>query len=559
MSVTRELTQNTVPDLDLPIELGKLPFNITLLKPDFYNLNFVRPVTSLDIYEGATTNFHPDGLFSVEIFGRVGSEERANRPSYIDVKLPIMHPFVYKALITLRAMYGDILSGKVYAKWDPALKDFTKANELDGETGYAFFMQHFNELELKKNKSTSRNFRIDMIEKYRELDSIMMTKVLVTPAGMRDLEIKNERVSKDEVNDLYYRLLAIANTITKDYDDSTISVYDTPRFTLQTVFNDIYQYHENMCTGKKGLIQSKWGSRRVFNGTRNVITAMDTSTADLDSPRTPSPLHTQIGLNQVINGALPLTVHLLKNGWLAEVFAENDYAAMLVNKETMQREHVELKVEEVDKWTTVEGLEAVVKSYDEVEIRQRPIEIAGHWLGLIYIDDDSFRIFGDITELPEGLSKDNVHPLTLTHLMYLSGWDRWNELISMNTRYPVAGLGSTYTTYVYCRTTIVASQKWPRGFDWEIDRSTDGALEFPISDRDAPFVDSMIPHTSYLDGLTADFDGDTMSSIIIVIQKAIDENRKAFHERKYWVGITGDLNITPDSLTVALTLSNMTS
>ena len=33
-------------------------------------------VTRLDIMDGATTDFHPEGLFSTEIFGRPGSPER---------------------------------------------------------------------------------------------------------------------------------------------------------------------------------------------------------------------------------------------------------------------------------------------------------------------------------------------------------------------------------------------------------------------------------------------------------------------------------------------------
>ena len=43
----------------------------------------MRPVTRTDIYDGVTSNFHEDGLFSITTFGRVGSEERDNNFSFI--------------------------------------------------------------------------------------------------------------------------------------------------------------------------------------------------------------------------------------------------------------------------------------------------------------------------------------------------------------------------------------------------------------------------------------------------------------------------------------------
>lgn len=546
-------------DIPMPVKLDKLPFNVTILKPSDYNLGFLRPVTSLDIYDGASTNFHPDGLFSIETFGRVGSEERSRRPSYINIKLPIMHPHLFRELVALRGLYGEILSGRTYAVWDPALKDFVKSNELDGETGYQFFVEHFDKLEFKHNKSISRSYRIDMINKYREQNKCFTSIVMVTPAGIRDLEVdSNDRTVKDEVNDYYYRLLSIANTIIIDESDPTIGIYDNPRYQLQMASNAIYDYYEGLVTGKKGLIQGKWASRRIFNGTRNVITAMDTSTPNLDSDRTPSPLHTHIGINQLINGALPVAIHYLRNGWLSEVFSGDGTTAMLVNPETLHRELVDVSLEDSDRWTTVEGLTNVIKDFDEVEIRQQPIKINGYYLGLIYVDDESYKIFGDLDELPAELDPKNVHPLSLTTLIYLSGVERWNKLVSVNTRYPVAGMGSTYSTYVYTRTTITAKQKYPLDWNWQIDRSTPGAIEFPELRLDAPFFDSMSPHTSYLSGLTADFDGDTMSSNILYTDKAIEENVRYFHSREMYVDTDGSLKIKPAELTVELVLSNLT-
>jgi hypothetical protein len=79
---------------------GKLPFNVTILQPTKQRLQSLRPVTALDHYDGMTQNFHPDGLFSTVIFGRVGDPGRDKRFSYIDIQVPVFHPMimaVYKA------------------------------------------------------------------------------------------------------------------------------------------------------------------------------------------------------------------------------------------------------------------------------------------------------------------------------------------------------------------------------------------------------------------------------------------------------------------------------
>ena len=55
---------------------AKLPFNISILELTDETLKYLKPVTSLDTFEGSSKNFHDDGLFSVSIFGKVGDPSR---------------------------------------------------------------------------------------------------------------------------------------------------------------------------------------------------------------------------------------------------------------------------------------------------------------------------------------------------------------------------------------------------------------------------------------------------------------------------------------------------
>ena len=112
-----------------------VPFNIFLLEITKEILTGLRPVTSLDIFDGSTMNLHEDGLFSQTIFGRVGDELRDLRFSYIDIGIPILHPIVYNTLVRLKGLYGGIMSGTEFAIWNDEIKDFERATALTGKTG----------------------------------------------------------------------------------------------------------------------------------------------------------------------------------------------------------------------------------------------------------------------------------------------------------------------------------------------------------------------------------------------------------------------------------------
>ena len=85
------------------------PFNIRLLNLTPDKLNLLKPVTSLDIFDNTKVNFHEDGLYSVSIFGRVGDPSRRKRFSYIDLKLKVFHPVVFKVIVLSGVGYGGVV------------------------------------------------------------------------------------------------------------------------------------------------------------------------------------------------------------------------------------------------------------------------------------------------------------------------------------------------------------------------------------------------------------------------------------------------------------------
>lgn len=481
------------------------PFNIDLLLPSQDVIKSLRPTTKTDIYEGATANFNEDGLFSTLTFGRVGTHERDVRFSYIDMRAEIIHPAIFSVLKRLKSLYTDIITGKAYATWDEEEKDFIPSDMLFGKTGMAFFLDHIHELEPDKRTSKKRNLYVDVFMKYR--DKCLMRYHLIAPAGLRDLEVDQKgRETQDEINDLYRKLISISNSINwvgSKFNDPTI---DIPRRNLQLTANEIYQNLKSRLDGKSGLIVGKWGRRKIANGTRNVISTMDTSADILHSPRAPKVDDVQVSLFQALKGLSPIIINRLKQLWLDEIFIQGRPTVPLINKNTLTLEEVELESQEWDKWGTGEGLEKLFSLFQQDDLRNQPIIIDGHYLLLVYKDKETFRVIRDRHELPDPEMIKQVYPITYSELLYLCYYEGWYEHGCLVTRYPINNMYSIYPGMLYVKTTTVSTGKYELGPDWKT--RIGYAREYPELLDNPIWINTTIVHPSKLSALGADFDGD---------------------------------------------------
>lgn len=536
--------------------MKRIPFNVFLLVLTPQNTQGIKPVRSLDIFEGSSSNFHEDGLFSVSIFGRVGDELRSKRVSYIDLKTSVLHPIILRALVSLKRLYGGIISGSEYARWNDQENDFERASPLEGKTGFAFFLEHWKKIKFTDTKSISREQRILLLQRYK--DEALLDKLVVMPAGMRDIEIDNSgRVQEDEINSLYRTALKIANSISDAAVKNNQELIDGARYSLQSVVIQIYELLESMVEGKKKLIMGRWASRRIHYGTRNVITAMNTSTPYLGAPGSLGFNHTQVGLYQMMKAAMPLARFHLKAGFLSKVFPGQGLPANLVNKKSLKMEQVQLKSEYYSRWMTDEGLEKIITMFGDAAIRHRELIIEDHYVGLIYKAPGVVRVFQDIDELPENFDKANVHPLTFAELMYISTYRVLNTLPVFVTRYPVTGMGSIYASFAYVKTTLKGDTRTELDETWQkMPDDAYTALEFPIA-GDA-FMDSLVPHSAKLVGLGADFDGDTGSGNVVMADESIAEVREYMGQTRAYLGTDGRFMSSVGIDTVKLVLYNMT-
>lgn len=533
-----------------------IPFNIELLNITSNNLMGLRPIRSLDITDGASDNFHPDGLFSTVTFGKVGDERRSTRFSYIDIKVPIFHPVVFRALSSLKRLYTDIMAGTAYAIFDEETKDFERSDPINGETGYNFFIKNWKKIEFKETNSTTREQNILLLNKYKERATTSI--IIVLPAGLRDAEIGNDgRWREDEINSLYRKLLSISNTISEATVKTNPEIINVARYSLQTTFLTLYEYIEAMIEGKKKLLMGKWASRRIMNGTRNVITAMDSTTPELGSPGSITVNTTIVGLYQGLKAALPLAIFHLRNGFLSKVFNGPNTPVKLVNKKTLLSEETYLDPEYFDRWMTNEGLEKVISAFSEESMRHSFIEIDGKYLGLIYKGPDgTYKLMQSIDELPETRNKADVTPITFCELLYLSTYQAINGAVAFVTRYPVTGIGSIYPSLTKLRPTVKYETRRELSDLWEPTDNSKIAYDFPITG--SAFVNSLSPSSIKLKGLGADFDGDTASFTMTYSDDSKEEVQNFLSMRRAYVGTDGKFISSINVETVQLVLHNMT-
>lgn len=516
---------------------------------DFYLLNVNKQyvgslpqVTSVDTFMGMTKNFHPEGIYSTEIYGPIGSQQRDENFAYIDVKIPIISPVVCRALFELKKLYQEICASTRYAVWDAKKKDFEPANPGDpgADTGYLFFISHYDELKPARNDSTRRDGTLDFFDKFRDI--ALSRYVLTLPAGLRDMIIDGDSDQEEEIGQYYRKLLTLSRAIPERGAPTRLT--DVARWKLQQVFNDIYIYFFDFMNGKKGYNRGKVTSRKIVNGTRNVISSFKSGSVKMDGVDALRPTDTVVGLYQGLKALLPVAQHHIRTKYISKTLA-GDGNMYGVNKKTLKREFLEVNSDVYDMFSTDEGVEKLINKFTDHDARHAPVMIdKDHYLALIYQDEKTFKVFFDISELPDNLDKSKVTGLSLAELLYLSGYNVWNDYFLFVTRYPVTGQGSTYSSTIRLETTSSTRIKYELSDGWElVEDKEHAAISFPRRDI-TEFVTSMAPHPTRINGLGADFDGDTSSGNAIMSEEALEENRKILNSKHYWFNADGSMKIT---------------
>ena len=527
--------------------MAERPLSLGLLDVEgFIRSHNCGKVSSTFIRESSSTEFALNGLFSEAIFGQLGSTDRLIKFGYIDLKTTVFHPIVYSNLVSLKALYGEIMAKKTYAKFDPTEKDFVRSdeNDEDADTGYKFFMDHYKQIVFQKNDSLSRNEKIDQVTKAGSL--AFWKSCLVLPAQMRDVDPTSARLEPDSINKLYVSLINYANAMPPNGDASAL--YDGIRFSIQKKVAELYEYIFGMVEGKYGYFQHKYGCRNLALGTRNVISPAPLSAGSPDSGQQLKVDELGFPLFQCLKAAMPLVIYNAKEHFFNLIFNPSSDQVALIDPNTFDLVYKSITEDEKTRFISSEGIEKLVNLFKDREFRFRPMTCKTdddkyYYLFLVYDEGTRLSIVRSINSIKEQLSKRHevfdpikLRPITYAEFFYIVGYLATKDKHCTITRYPAQEIGSTVPCSIHLLSTNpsrsvlieIGSNGWMVEFP-----------EYPVLDKG--FQDSVAVHANIEPGLNADHDGDTVSVSVLFSDEANQECEKHNNSVSRWFSTSGKM------------------
>ena len=235
---------------------------------DFIVKNNLRQVTSSKSYNIKTEKIDPTGLFSEEIFGRLGSRERKKTFAYVNLNCQIVHPEVFPILTSIDPRFSKLLLKK--SKYSIVKGNLVEDPE-NGNYGIYYFSKIFKDIDWNIFEKTKKSKELEFIKS--NLKYVFISKLIIIPAGVRDIrQITRKNIVQmefAELNKLYDLVINKANNLENPvFDDELKSIV------IQSIQSDVLNINKlikEKIKSKEGLIRGGILSKRIDYSARLVI------------------------------------------------------------------------------------------------------------------------------------------------------------------------------------------------------------------------------------------------------------------------------------------------
>lgn len=237
----------------------------------------IKEVKSAKI-EGRGGKLDSEGLFSEEIFGRVGSPIRKLTFGYIDLHVKIIHPQCWDMIVGLNPMINKMLTGKKKYIINPDGDIEESTDSFIGMSGIKALIDNWDKLNLNLVGKKHPEY-VKFLKNNKE--KIFIDKILVIPAGIRDVQLNvggtNKKIiTSSEVNTLYEELLQQTKTVDSNLldflDDETVKNIVGA---IQRKVIEINKWIEERLKGKNGILRGGLLSKTVdYSGRFNIVNDM---------------------------------------------------------------------------------------------------------------------------------------------------------------------------------------------------------------------------------------------------------------------------------------------
>lgn len=249
---------------------------MTLLNEDSFIRQYrLEEVTSKKILN-AGNEINPTGLFSYEIFGGFGSQERLNTFAYINLHAKFIQPFIYSSLMKRSPTIYGIITGELRF----SIIDKELVIEESGMfTGLESLYLYWDEF-IRTIKETDSEERKDLLEilKNRKKEELWCDKWIVIPAGLRDINLMDLEssgfINYEPINDLYIKLLSLSGSLEHGHDFFTSDKTNRLLSRIQDTLLDIHNFIMlDKMSGKEGYLRKRSLKKAVIYSVGGVIAA----------------------------------------------------------------------------------------------------------------------------------------------------------------------------------------------------------------------------------------------------------------------------------------------
>jgi hypothetical protein len=457
----------------------------------FVEVNGLRPVTD-PIFMEADGGATAGGLFSSEIFGRPGSEDRRERWAYVDLGGTFLHPLVYKTCTQLERAFPEILSGtrgfRVGPRGELLLAE--PGEEEDGVlTGVAGLQSAWDRISWGQARpGGQREQRTGLLEAV-PAELAFITKWPVMPALFRDIDVGSAGGNVKEippVNYLYVQLMTTAPSRVSGFDFAD----GARKKRAQDVLVELHQSCLALIAGKSGLIQDRILGKYADWAIQGVISGPALSKAE--SP----------GSQEVPFGSLGVPLYLAVNLFQPFFLKSLDerLRALAHGQERILLpggDHLELPREAREQLNVDTYRHWVGRFMRSQTDRSAPLSVA---------TGKGEEVLVPLYDAQLG------RPTTLTDLFYIAAVAVVQGKHVMFTRYPIEDFRAPHFASVSILTTEKTQALAVGGTNYP---------SYPVLGPGEPrWVDSIRLNNSYTPAMGADFDGDRIRILGLFTQEA---------------------------------------
>lgn len=457
---------------------------------NYIRLNRIKEVTSSFIIapDGTPDN---EGIFSYDIFGRIGSEDRSINFGYIDLKRKFIHPLIFNAILQMYRALPEVIRGERFVKVGPNGNILTtNLDDPDAETGVDFFINNWDKFVWDKEDSRSREKKSKLFETLSK-EEIFITKWLVIPAMYRDINLHSRssgKINMDEINKFYIRLLNTVNS-----ESITFTSSYTTQSNAQSIIVELHDYLTKKTSGKEGIIRKAIMGKTVDYAITNVISAPRFNADNYKDQMIPFN-YIGVPLNNICALFYPLVIKQLE-----DMFFSIEQSTQFTLNSTSE---VFETTEEVYEKVSSESIKKLVSAY----INDKTKAIRSATFSLI---DDGSSVGTNFKNMEKRLGR----PFTVTDLLYMAIGDIVFNKHILSTRFPITGSESTIMNKIRVLTTEQTIDLANGRRTTYIDKHNSRFPYFPVKSdgsidhKKIKWIDTVVPNNATLPAMGGDYDG----------------------------------------------------